>query len=161
MVRQHVEAFRLLQRGSNTGKVVLRLSIPNATQQAVGIQAVTGGTGGLGLVTARWLGEQGASTILLVSRSGKCTDIGARSDLEGCCNDVQVERCDSSQVRDIQRLFSMACHGRERGVWHVAGLLADGMLAAQSSASIIKVFGAKTHGGWWMQRVYSTVQPIP
>jgi myxalamid-type polyketide synthase MxaB len=63
MVRQHVDAFRLLQRGSNIGKVVLRLAHAMSVVQAVGTQIITGGTGGLGLATSTWLAEQGASTL--------------------------------------------------------------------------------------------------
>eukprot|EP00964_Phaeocystis_antarctica_P065447 scaffold39498_cov67-Phaeocystis_antarctica.AAC.1 len=47
-------AFRLLQSGGNFGKVVIRISAP-AGEASAGGQLLTGGTGGLGLLTARWL----------------------------------------------------------------------------------------------------------
>ena len=63
-------AFRLLQSGGNFGKVVIRISAP-AGEASAGGQLLTGGTGGLGLLTARWLAaSRGASALVLASRSG-------------------------------------------------------------------------------------------
>ena len=42
--------------------------------QAAGAQLLTGGTGGLGLLTARWLAQRGARGVLLASRSGVLPD---------------------------------------------------------------------------------------
>ena len=69
MEAQHHLAFRTLQRGVNTGKVVLRI----ATRRSAGsdgVHAVSGGTGGLGLLTGRWLAQHGACQLVLASRSG-------------------------------------------------------------------------------------------
>ena len=61
-------AFRTLQSGLNTGKIVLHLLARNLS--ASGSQLVTGGTCGLGLLTGRWLTQRGARTLVLASRSG-------------------------------------------------------------------------------------------
>ena len=62
-------AFRLLQSGGNLGKVVIRISAP-AGEASAGGQLLTGGTGGLGLLTARWLAaSRGAPALVLASRS--------------------------------------------------------------------------------------------
>ena len=57
LTRQWEAAFRLLQSGRNIGKVVVRVSISSgasgAGMVAGGTQLLTGGTGGLGLLTAR------------------------------------------------------------------------------------------------------------
>ena len=61
-------AFRLLQSGGNLGKVVIRISAP-AGEASAGGQLLTGGTGGLGLLTARWLAaSRGAPALVLASR---------------------------------------------------------------------------------------------
>ena len=74
-----VEAFRLMQSAGHIGKVVLA---PGAALPAAAVAAmpfrlrpdrtylVTGGMGGFGLETARWLQAQGAEHLALVSRRG-------------------------------------------------------------------------------------------
>ena len=52
METQHELAFRMLQSGRNTGKVVVRMAATLATG-CDGTHVVTGGTGGLGLLTGR------------------------------------------------------------------------------------------------------------
>ena len=74
-----VEAFRLMQNSSHVGKLVVR---PPRLDDIVGRQRhsfqvaadklhlITGGFGGFGLETARWLAAKGARNIMLVGRSG-------------------------------------------------------------------------------------------
>ena len=74
-----VEAFRLMQSAGHIGKVVLA---PGAARPAAALAPtpfrarpdrtylVTGGMGGFGLETARWLQAQGAEHLALVSRRG-------------------------------------------------------------------------------------------
>ncbi len=74
-----VDAFRLMQSAGHIGKVVLApgAALPAAAQDTPAFQArpdrtylVTGGMGGFGLETARWLAAQGAQHLALVSRRG-------------------------------------------------------------------------------------------
>ena len=94
-------------------------------KKAPSTQLVTGGTGGLGLLTAGWLVEiDSASHLVLVSRSGTvASDAMARLHATG--NGATVRRCDISQRIDalstavtIQRALPPL-----RGVWHTAGVL--------------------------------------
>ena len=41
---------------------------------------------------------------------------------------------------------------RLRGLWHAAGVLADGLLAGQSSRTLHRVYGPKVHGAMLLQR---------
>ena len=41
---------------------------------------------------------------------------------------------------------------RLEGVWHAAGVLADGLLARQTAATLARVYGPKAHGAWALQR---------
>ena len=69
-----VEAFRCLQGGKNIGKVVVRVESTPSTSplwSGDGAVLVTGGLGGLGIVTAETLVEMGVKNIVLASRSGK------------------------------------------------------------------------------------------
>ena len=74
-----VEAFRLMQSAGHIGKVVLApgAALPAAARVAAPFRArpdrtymVTGGMGGFGLETARWLAAQGAQHLALISRRG-------------------------------------------------------------------------------------------
>ena len=38
------------------------------------------------------------------------------------------------------------------GVWHAAGVLSDGLLRAQTAATVKRVFAPKAHGGWGLHR---------
>ena len=69
MEAQHEVAFRTLQSGLNTGKIVVRVA--PRTADSDGVHAVTGGTSGLGLLTGRWLAQRGARSIILAQRSGR------------------------------------------------------------------------------------------
>ena len=72
MQAQHEMAFRTLQSGLNTGKIVIRVATRSADQMAhAASHIVTGGTNGLGLLTGRWLTQcGGARCVILASRSG-------------------------------------------------------------------------------------------
>merc|ERR1711995_71707 len=56
MEAQHEMAFRTLQSGLNTGKIVVRMLAKS--EGCDGVHVVTGGTGGLGLLTGRWLAQR-------------------------------------------------------------------------------------------------------
>ena len=66
---QHELAFRTLQSGLNTGKIVVRIAA-RRTAGSEGGHVVTGGTGGLGLLTGRWLAQHGKRRLVLASRTG-------------------------------------------------------------------------------------------
>jgi len=142
-----VAAFRYLQSGSNSGKVVLRVAF--LEQSAHGSHIVTGGSGGLAFVTAGWLVGRGASAVVLSSRSGRVgaaqADTSAGS-VASCA--LLAARCDASEPADVRRLVGV----REwRGVWHAAGVLSDGLLRSQTAASLRRVYAPKAGGAWCLQ----------
>ena len=72
-----------------------------------GVIFITGGTGGLGVVSAEALAEAGAKKIVLTSRSGKVTAQGqgleerieAISKLPGVT--IVMEKCDTSSEQQV------------------------------------------------------------
>jgi hypothetical protein len=94
----------------------------NATQQFGGVDGsavVTGGLGGLGLVTAEALIEAGLQHIVLVSRTGnlKYSDQGLEVRLEKLRSSgavVDVERCDMGVESEVEAMLSRvrAKHGQ-------------------------------------------------
>ena len=167
LARGFEAAFRALLGGAITGKVVLRVSRAAAASVCGpgDTQLLTGGTGGLGLLTARWLSQQGAYGVVLASRTG-VLPVGGDGSLAAECvrlrasaARVLTERCDAADASETCRLLSSAWHTLSAavgGVWHAAGVLADGTLAHQGAASLRRVFGPKAHGAVTLQRTCAT-----
>src|SRR5690606_15897596 len=71
--------FRLMARAQHTGKLVL--IPPPAPPRLFGWTVITGGTGGMGEPTLRWVLEAGARNVALWSRRGASPELEARLDL--------------------------------------------------------------------------------
>ena len=123
-------------------------------------QLMTGGTGGLGLVTVSWLAalvERGTA-LALVSRGGAlAADAAYRLRASGVAG-VTVHRCDVAQATEAASLISGIQRSlpRVRGVWHAAGVLADGLLHGQDVHKLARVCGAKAGGAWHLHRSHAT-----
>ena len=91
---------------------------------------------------------------MLVSRSGAVAHHIEEEwqVLQASCEMARVERCNTSERLDVVRATALARGGlRLSGVWHAAGVLADGMLPKQSAQTLARVYGPKAHGGWLLQ----------
>ena len=119
-------------------------------------QLLSGGTGGLGLLTARWLAEDGAAALVLASRSGRVGGESAAewARLRASGASVRLERCDVADPAATRQLLARVQHALPRlhGVWHAAGVLADGLLPQQTAATLQRVFGPKAVAAWGLQR---------
>ena len=141
MVAQHEMAFRTLQSGLNTGKIVVR--IVTKSVGCDGVHVVTGGTGGLGLLTGRWLAQRGTRSLVLASRSGAfAKNKGIEWEaMEASGVTPSLERCDTGQAVHVLRLVAHA--SSLSGVWHAAGVLADAVLPNQDAVGFARVFAPK------------------
>eukprot|EP00965_Chrysotila_dentata_P146041 4824473-Pleurochrysis_carterae.AAC.1 len=107
METELVAAFRCLQSGRNVGKVVVRVPSLRASPSKMcqGAQLLSGGTGSLGLLAARWLVQHGSGRLVLASRKVPCAplvlgDLGA---------EVFVACADMGQHADVRRLIASMC----------------------------------------------------
>ena len=152
LVHAFEAAFRSLQSGATTGKVVLLVpQAPPLMSRNDGSALVTGGTGGLGLLTARWLAQQGAQRLALGSRSGVLAP-GANAEWEAISAtsaEVDVFCLDAAQRLHMQRASSRHLIS---SVWHAAGVLSDYTLPQQGSYSFCRVFAPKVHGALLFQQ---------
>lgn len=114
-----------------------------------GVYIISGGTGGIGLLTAIVLIERGCQKVYLLSRSGKVSSNSTHlwDRLMAAAQPDQVVKvaCDVSNGVQVAEVFASI---RERGEWvegivHSAGALRDAMLRNQSPATISTVFAAK------------------
>ncbi|MFI5883475.1 SDR family NAD(P)-dependent oxidoreductase [Streptomyces sp. NPDC051554] len=110
---------------------------------------VTGGTGGVGLHTARHLAGLGARHLALLSRGAPGPDAErAVAELRGAGSSVYLVHAD---VADAQSLVTGLTALRDeapplRGIVHAAGVLDDGVLIRQDAQSLRSAAAPKTTG---------------
>jgi hypothetical protein len=146
--RDVISAFRRLQKGQNIGKIVVRVKAVDSLDLQ-GSHVITGGSGALGQIFGRWLVEAGAGSVVLASRRGTAPAHVP----EGC--DIHVARCDNAQPADVRVLMPHVSRNQAQplsGVWHAAGLLADGLSMMMSAATLRLVYSPKAHGAWLLQQ---------
>ena len=98
------------------------------------------------------------SALVLASRSGAVAR-DANAEWEALCASgaaVRVERCDAGEAAHARRLVAATRAPSLDGVWHAAGVLADGVLPAQTAASLARVAAPKAHGAWALQLASAT-----
>jgi NADPH:quinone reductase-like Zn-dependent oxidoreductase len=157
-----VDAFRHMAQARHIGKVALTFDAPEVaaavqprTEAAVArpdaTYLVTGGLGGLGLVVARWLAEQGARHLVLCGRSapGPAAE-EAIERLRAAGVEVVAAACDVSRAGDVARVLAriQATMPPLAGVIHAAVVLDDGLAAQLTADRIAAVMAPKMLGAW-------------
>ena len=157
-----IDALRHMARAEHIGKVVVRAAAHgDSTDRGVslredGTYLVTGGLGGLGLKVAEWLANRGARHLVLVGRSGASPQ--AQSQLEALEKTgvrVAVRRCDVGNREAVAGLLSDIRETMPplRGIFHLAGVLDDGVLGEQTRERFDRVMGAKMLGAWYLHEL--------
>jgi myxalamid-type polyketide synthase MxaB len=151
------EAFGVLSRGASVGKLVIDFAAEpdRRPTQPPAVDAdhtylITGGLGGLGVLTANALVDLGARHIALVSRSGNPAPevAGGVRRLAERAN-VIMPRGDVADPADLRRILdSLAGQAPPiGGIVHAAGVLADRPVSALDRAALDTVFRPKVYGG--------------
>ena len=122
-----------------------------------GAHLLSGGLGGLGLLTARLLIEAGARQLVLSSRSDRVVS-GSEADwawLASCDGDVRRLRCDVSDGAGARiAAQTLRCGGlRLSGLFHAAHMLADAALPNQTVLKFRATYGPKVHGAMALHAV--------
>ncbi|WP_143079240.1 type I polyketide synthase, partial [Streptomyces monashensis] len=115
-----------------------------------GTVLVTGGTGELGRAVARHLvREHGVRHLVLTSRRGPqapgARDLVAELTAAGA-DSVRVEACDVADRTQVEALLRDDAGHPWTGVFHLAAVLDDGLLAAQSAERLAGVWAPKADG---------------
>lgn len=155
------EAFAFMAQSKHMGKVVLEFKddhVPLRTseqeQQLLdpdGSYLITGGTAGFGLQVARWLADQGAGRLYLLSRSGIKSDED-RQVVEALQKqtEVVVRSLDVTDRDQVNALLSEIREGDRplKGIVHGAMVLDDGFLADMTPDRWNRVLAPKVDGAW-------------
>ena len=154
-------AFRFMQQARHIGKIVLRMPKrltgvlrPNASY------LVTGGLGGLGLLTAQRLAERGARNVVLIGRNAP-RDEARRiiAEIEAIGTRIVTMQADVSVADDVARVLEEISRTLPplRGIVHSAGLLDDGVLLNQTRVRFDNVLAPKVAGAWNLHQQTETV----
>ena len=152
-----IPAFRFMAQAGHTGKIVIRM--PNARHKLKFLPdasyLVTGGLGGLGLLTAEWIAQQGAGSLVLVGRSAPSEQALNRiHQIEKNGTRMTILQGDISKEVDVRRILAhIETHLHPlRGIIHSAGILADGILIQQNWEQFSDVLAPKVIGSWNLHR---------
>ncbi len=141
-------AFRYMANARHVGKVVVTQRPPEPT---TGVHLITGGHGALGLRTARELVERGASHVVLLSRSAPSPDtVTLIDELRAVGAEVVSKAADAADRESLDLVLAdiRATVGPIVGIYHAAGVLADGIVGNLTPESFRTVFAPKVDGAW-------------
>ncbi len=160
------DAFRLMQSAGHVGKIVLEpepagIALPPEVvpwaPSAAGTYVVSGGLGGFGLQTARWLVAQGVRSLALLGRRGLATP-GAAEAMAGFAAQgvlAQAYACDVADPVGLAAVLAEVRAGQMpiRGVVHAAMVLDDALLPQLSAERFLHVLQPKLAGGLLLDRL--------
>ncbi|MBT7303910.1 MAG: SDR family NAD(P)-dependent oxidoreductase, partial [Victivallales bacterium] len=161
-IRRLVDAFRHMARAEHLGKVVIEAEAPADDDPPEfspcpdGTYLLTGGLGGLGLRLAEWLVDAGARHLVLLGRSGASPEARlAIGDLEQHGVRVAVHSCDVSWRDQVAEVLATVRAEMPplRGLFHLAGVLDDGILREQTRERFDRVLAAKAMGAWHLHEL--------
>jgi acyl transferase domain-containing protein/NADPH:quinone reductase-like Zn-dependent oxidoreductase/acyl carrier protein/NADP-dependent 3-hydroxy acid dehydrogenase YdfG len=163
-----VDAFRCMQQARHMGKIVVTLDGRQAVQLPdVAAEPprfvpettwlVTGGLGGFGLETARWLAGRGVGNLVLVSRRGPDAP-GARDAIAELTErgvNVLALACDVVDAEALEGALQLAERQMPpiRGILHAAMVLDDRLITNMGADSIAAVLQPKLLGAWNLHRL--------
>jgi acyl transferase domain-containing protein len=148
------EAYRWMAQARHVGKIVLVPAdeAPQIREDATYL--ITGGFGGLGLLSAEWLAEHGARRLLLVGRTAPGAAAQAKiAALTALGVYVRVAVGDVADAQTISSLLAQAAAegAPVRGVIHAAGVAPDRTLANLTAKEFAQARRGKVEGAYVLQ----------
>lgn len=121
---------------------------------------ITGGLGALGMHVARWLANNGAGRIILISRRGMDSP-AAKSileEMETLGSTAQVVAADVSQRAELEQVLANIDDDFPlRGVFHAAGVDEQSTLSEMTAEQVDRVLSAKVLGGFHLHELTSSL----
>ena len=133
-----------------------RIAASKLPLRADGTYLITGGFGGFGMETARWLAKQKVRHLVLVGRRGAASDEAKSlvAQLERSGVDVLAAAADVSQEAEVVALLDRVAASVPplRGVFHAAAVLDDSPLNLSDPARFAAVMRPKALGALYLHR---------
>ena len=150
------DAFRYMAQSRHIGKVVLTLPAIATNQSTIKANAaylITGGLGALGLQVAQWLADQGARNLILLGRKAPSKEAeSAIAHLQQSGVSLQIAQADIADLDSLKTVLSPYLSANAplplKGIFHLAGVLEDGLLLNQTWESFATVMQPKLVGAW-------------
>ncbi|PSN66572.1 reducing type I polyketide synthase [Corynespora cassiicola Philippines] len=168
-VEQAEAAFRLLQSGDSSGKLVLELSkeskVPTMRSShstllfdANATFIIVGGLGGLGRSIAQWMCGKGAKNLILISRSGLSCNQKAQkmvSKLQESGVRVECPQVDIGNFSMLERTIGdlAKCMPPIKGCFQSAMVLRDSTLSRMSVEEWKLATEPKVQGSWNLHQI--------
>ena len=159
--KEAVDAFRYMAQGKHIGKILI-----NPDDSAISVRndaayLITGGSGGLGLLFADWLAQQGAGEIVLAARRDvREVNPDAVKRLESQGSKVTCMKADMGHEEDIRNLMQTVSAQSLplKGVLHAAGVLSDAFLMNQDLNNFEKVMAPKLAAAWHLHEATQAME---
>ncbi|KAK8057982.1 polyketide synthase PksD [Apiospora phragmitis] len=145
------QAFRHLQSGKNTGRIVIRVNDTDTVRKRLASPVswqmdpdasyvIVGGSGGIGRAIAAWMATRGAKHLILLSRSGDTTPAAAKAiaALRARGVNVAAPRCNVSSSESLASVLEQCLSTMPA----VKGCIQSAMALQDSS------FDTMTHAQW-------------
>ena len=169
-----VEAFRYMQQARQIGKIIVTYGAgiqdmhpehqasPPLRLNPRASYLVTGGLGGFGLASARWLIEKGARNLVLVGRRGLDAPEAkaAVAEMERQGVSVYATACDISDKAMLSELLNEISINMAplRGVIHAAAVIEDSLIANLTEDNLRRVLAPKLQGA---RNLHELTQSLP
>ncbi|MEM7304988.1 MAG: SDR family NAD(P)-dependent oxidoreductase, partial [Pseudomonadota bacterium] len=158
-ITQTDKALRRMQNSEHIGKLVLTIENQAATVRNEGCYIITGGLGGLGQLTAKWLASKGASHILLLTRRNNQNNFDLQWADQYSDLNVEILTLDVSDKQALEKLFkrleNSATH--VRGIFHAAGVLSDALIQKLTVSNLNEVLAPKLRGAQYLDHFSKTL----
>ena len=167
-ISEMATAFRLIQAGKHTGKVILtvdpdvKVQVVPSKPPAVGLNPeatyiVVGGLGGLGQRLVAWSAEKGARHMVIFSRTAK-PDSDTQNLLDTLASKgvtVRVMKCDVCSEESLKQAIATIQKTMPpiRGMFQAAMVLNDIMLEHMTFEQWNKVAAPKVQGTWNLHKL--------
>lgn len=113
-----------------------------------GTYLITGGSGGLGRIVSRWLLDQGAGRLVILSRR----EVASEEQQQFCATlksgqSIEFVQGDVINPEAVQNVLTR-CGAALKGIFHLAGVVDDALISQQTADRFQRVFAPKAKGAW-------------
>ncbi|MDB5513020.1 MAG: Beta-ketoacyl synthase [Enterovirga sp.] len=163
-----VDAFRLMQQSGHIGKIILTpperpVAMVDEREFAFDptrTHLLTGGFGGFGLETARWLVDKGVRHLVLTGRNGPQSPEAQAvvEELRGRGVELRALACDVTDEAALDRMLTQIRKEMPPlgGVMHAAMVLEDSLVANLEADQLARVLNPKVKGAELLDRLTRT-----